>query len=125
MISRNHRFHGYNSLRHVYQKGRSVRGAMVGLKSIPNSRRSTYRAAVVVSRKVHKSAVVRNRIRRRVYEAIRQREAEIHEPVDMVFTVYDSRLAEVPTAMLHEAVEQLMVRAGVIPQPKGTPHKAR
>lgn len=72
MIPGLYRFHGHNSLRFVYSNGRSVRSRVATIKYVPNARRSHSRAAVVVSKKVIKGAVGRNRIRRRVYEYIRQ-----------------------------------------------------
>src|SRR5665213_399071 len=61
MISRSHRFHGYNSLRHVYRQGRIARGSQFAVKTALNPNRKTYRVAIVVSRKVNKSAVAGNR----------------------------------------------------------------
>ena len=69
MIARAHRFHGHNSLRYVYGRGKIIRGQFFSLKYALNSKRRRYRAAVVVSRKVHKSAVVRNRIRRETFSS--------------------------------------------------------
>jgi ribonuclease P protein component len=69
MLSRTHRFHGYGSLKKVYANGKSVRGGLIGLKYLAGGSKP-YRVAVVVSKKVHKSAVVRNRIRRRLYVAV-------------------------------------------------------
>src|SRR5262245_38924158 len=93
MISRQHRFHGYNSLRFVYQKGQTVRQAYLSLKYVANSRRSQYRCAVVVGKKVHKSAVVRNRIRRRIYEIVRHQEKQLSN-YDLVFTVFSEEAAK-------------------------------
>jgi len=114
MIDRTHRFQGYGSLRFVYQKGQTVRGPLCALKYIVNRRRTTYRAAVVVSRKVHKSAVVRNRIRRRMYEIIREVSPRITAPYDLVFIVYSDQLAEVPAAALKAAVVEKLEKAGVL-----------
>ncbi|MBI3337916.1 ribonuclease P protein component [Candidatus Saccharibacteria bacterium] len=88
MISRKHRFHGYGSLKYVYRHGQTVRGPLTSLKYTHNDRRQTYRLAIVVSKKVNKSAVTRNRIRRRLYEAVRQYESKIIEPYDLVITVF-------------------------------------
>jgi ribonuclease P protein component len=60
MISRAHRFHGYNSLNFVYRNGQTVRGPLFAIKYTINPKRKSYRAAVVVSKKVNKSAVARN-----------------------------------------------------------------
>jgi ribonuclease P protein component len=114
MIARTHRFHGYNALRHVYGRGQIVRGPLLAVKYLPNSRRSAYRAAVVVSRKVHKSAVVRGRIRRRVYEIIRTNEAAITGPYDIVITAFSPQLADIPAGELRQQLVGQLERAGVI-----------
>lgn len=103
MIGRQYRFHGYGSLRYVYQKGKTIRGPFTALKYAPNSRRSKYRLAVVVSKKVNKSAVVRNRIRRRVYEAFRQN-INPDQAYDLVFTVFSEQIADMPADKLHQLV---------------------
>ncbi len=118
MISRKHRFHGYNSLRFVYQRGQTVRGPLTALKYLSNSRRSHYRLAVVVSKKVHKSAVRRNRIRRRLYEAFRNCEADMLAPYDMVVTVFHEQIAEISTAELNRLVRSQLKQAGIIAKSK-------
>lgn len=114
MITRSHRFHGYNAFRHVYNRGQTVRGSLTSVKYINNPRRTGYRAAVVVSRKVHKSAVVRNRIRRRVYEIIREHEAQINAPYDVVVTVFSEQIAEMESASLEKLIVGQLKKAGVV-----------
>ena len=104
MIARAHRFHGYGSLRFVYSRGHVVRGSLCMVKFAPNPKRKTWRAAVVVSRKVHKSAVVRNRIRRRIYEIIRITVPADLPPLDIVFVVHSAEIAAMPAAELHTTV---------------------
>ena len=116
MIHATHRFHGRGSLRFVYQHGKTVRGPQLALKYVRNSRRRTYRVAVVVSRKVHKSAVVRNRIRRRIYEIVRAEFGQITEPYDLVFTVFSDQLATVGqpelTAQIHARLQAARLISG-------------
>lgn len=114
MIKSTHRFHGRGSLRFVYQRGQTVRGAQISLRYVLNSRRSEYRAAVVVSRKVSKSAVVRNRVRRRIYEIVRNNSAAINGPFDLVFTVYGDEVARLPHAKLQKAVLGQLRKAGAL-----------
>lgn len=114
MIDKTHRFQGYGSLRFVYQKGQVVRGQLGSLKYIINRRRNTYRVAVVVSRKVHKSAVVRNRIRRRIYEVVRSKSGAIKAPYDLVFIVYSDQMATVPSSALRDAIIEKLEKAGVL-----------
>src|SRR4051812_31064419 len=100
MLNRRHRFHGYGSLKPVYQKGKTLRGQMINLKFNRRNPANLYRVAVVVSRKVSKSAVVRNRIRRRIYEAVRRNEMTLSPGTDLVFTVFSDQAAETEAAKL-------------------------
>lgn len=114
MISRQHRFHGHTSLNFVYRRGATVRNQQISLRYVRNGRLPAFRAAVIVSRKVHKSAVRRNRIRRRIYEQVRAHAPEITVPVDLVFTVFSERLADMPAAQLAELIAGLLVRADAV-----------
>jgi ribonuclease P protein component len=100
MLSRAHRFHGYNSLRFVYRQGKAARGPAFAVKAAENPRRSSYRVAVVVSRKVNKSAVARNRMRRRLYEAVRELAPAINGPYDIAITVFHDTVLEQPYKQL-------------------------
>lgn len=111
MIAKEHRFQGRGSLNYVYRQGRTVRTKTIALRFCPNKKRSSYRAAVVVSRKVHKSAVIRNRIRRRVYENVRILFAPAEQPYDLVFLVYDASIADMPAAELTRTVGSLLKKA--------------
>ena len=70
-----------------------------------------YRAAVGVSRTVHKSAVTRNRIRRRLYEVIRTTDPALVEGKDMVITVFSEKVAELPPPRLQSSVTELFRKA--------------
>lgn len=114
MIATKHRFHGHGSLKYVYQRGQTDRGSMTALKHVYNSRRDTYRLAVVVSKKVSKSAVVRNRIRRRVYEFFRNEPALAEKTFDLVVTVFDERVADISYGELEKMLHTHLIRAKVI-----------
>lgn len=114
MIAYNHRFHGRNSLRRVYARGRAVRSPRLSVKYLAAGRPGTYRAAVVVSRKVHKSSVVRNRIRRRLYELLRLHADQLAMPADIVITVYSEQLADMPADHLRRLLLDILGRAGLI-----------
>jgi ribonuclease P protein component len=114
MIQRAHRFHGRGSLRMVYQRGQVLRGPFTALRYLPNPRRNAYRVAIVVSRKVSKSAVIRNRIRRRLYEIIRSEEMHIARPYDLVLTVFNDQVATADFTELEGAVLIQLRKAGVL-----------
>lgn len=111
MIGRAHRFHGYGSLKRVYQNGQSARSSQLNLRFATRSQGRPYRVAVVVSRKVSKSAVVRNRIRRRIYEVVRQA-PNVPAATDLVFTVFNEQLAELDAAQLAATIHELLQKAG-------------
>ena len=114
MLSSTRRFHGYSSLNWAYRHGDSIRDQQISLKYALNSRRQTYRAAVVVSRKVSRLAVVRNRIRRRVYEAIRAHEKSINGSFDLIFNVYSADVATLSNLELNNLITSLLKRSKVI-----------
>ena len=115
MISRIHRFHGHNSLNHVYRTGKTERSEFIVLKHA-RANRNDYRLAVVVSKKVSKSAVVRNRIRRRLYELVREirKETEQSWPNDIVLTVFDESVAKMPPEQLRSAVTKLLQKSQIL-----------
>jgi ribonuclease P protein component len=114
MISRAHRFHGYNSLNFVYRNGQTVRGPLFAIKYTINPKRKSYRAAVVVSKKVNKSAVARNRMRRRLYAILQEFEGQIIKPYDIVFTVFHGVLLEESHQNLTHQLERQLQAAGII-----------
>lgn len=114
MISKSYRFHGLGSLRFVYNKGKTVRDSQISLRYVINNRRQLHRVAVVVSKKVSKSAVVRNRIRRRIYELLREQQASINQPYDLVFSVFSDQVATMPASELAKRISKLLKNAGVI-----------
>lgn len=114
MLSRSHRFHGYGSLRSVYQRGQTVRAPQLSMRFARREGRSTWRCAVVVAKKVSRSAVTRNRIRRRLYEALRQQSGNINGPYDIVITVFNEQVATLPPAALQKTMSSLLNEAGLI-----------
>jgi ribonuclease P protein component len=114
MIARTHRFHGRNSLRYVYKNGQTTRGPLFAIKSMQNPQRQTYRVAVIISRKIHKSAVTRNRLRRRLYEAIRGLSGDIIRPYDIVLTVFSDKLVDEPPRELARYVKKQLREAGIL-----------
>lgn len=108
MLAQAHRFHGYGSLKGVYNRGQGFRGSLISVKFVKRDRAKTYRVAVVVSKKVHKSAVTRNRIRRRVYELVRKSDIQLAVGTDIIFTVFSEQVAELESAKLQKMIEELL-----------------
>jgi ribonuclease P protein component len=111
MLGRNNRFHGLNSLSNTYRNGSTVRGGLINVKVATRNPQKPYRIAVVVSKKVSKSAVQRNRIRRRVYEAVRRNQNLITPGEDLIFTVFNEQVADLSAPKLDQLIVQLLKRA--------------
>jgi ribonuclease P protein component len=112
MIGQKNRFHGHGGLKAVYRNGKTVRGPLMNLKYASRPSAKGYRAAVVVSKKVHKSAVTRNRIRRRLYEIIRRADSQLTEGKDLIITVFSERAADIAAPELKKMAEELLKKAG-------------
>jgi len=112
MLSRSHRFHGYGSLRRAYSQGQTVRGSLLSLRYASRPATKPYRVAVVVSKKVNKSAVIRNRIRRRVYESVRHFE-NVPQNTDLIFTVFSDQLVNTEDIKLKSQVSELLEKAAI------------
>ncbi len=113
MLAARYRFHGHGSLRFVYAKGRVARSKYFVCKFTHNSRRTNPRVAVVISKKVVKSAVKRNRIRRRLYEAIRLELSNMVPQSDIVFVVVSPELLTIPSIELTDVLQRIIAQAGL------------
>jgi ribonuclease P protein component len=112
MIARKNRFHGHNALNYTYRQGKTARTAHCSLRYVANGRRQTYRAAIVVSKKLSKSAVVRNRIRRRLYEQVRGL-VPVSARYDLVLTAFSEQLATMPEKDINKTISGLLQTAGL------------
>jgi ribonuclease P protein component len=112
MISKKYRFHGHGSLNYVHRNGQSARAAHMAVKYTANSHREVPRFAVVVSKKVYKSAVKRNRIRRRIFEIIRL-QIKSNSPIyDVVVNVYSPETLHLSPQKLRDELEGLLKTIG-------------
>ena len=115
MLQQRYRFHGYGGLRYLYRHASAERSRLLTIKYVVNRRRRMSRIAVVVSKKVHKSAVGRNRIRRRIYEILRQQVPHFTGVYDVALIITSSEVLTTPHDELALVVTNLLVRAGICP----------
>jgi hypothetical protein len=115
MLQQRYRFHGYGGLRYLYRHASAERSRLLTVKYVANRRRRMPRIAVVVSKKVHKSAVGRNRIRRRIYEILRQQVPHFTGVYDVALIITSSEVLTAPHDELVLVVKNLLVRAGICP----------
>ena len=107
MLNSKYRFHSRGGVKYTYKQGKTLRRPAMSLIFNNNPRKGT-RVAVVVSKKVLKSAVGRNRIRRRVYEAVRLNWSQVKPARDYIFVVYSRELYNMPFGELQKLVRSLL-----------------
>lgn len=108
MLSKKYRFHSRGGVRYTYAHGRTIRTPKISLVYNDNSR-GFQRFAIVVSKKIEKTAVGRNRIRRRLYEAIRAELPSYHLKRDHIFVVYSKDLLSMDFTKLRQLIHELLL----------------
>jgi len=93
----------------LFRKGKKISGRNFLFRFLP--RENSQKALVVVSKKVAKSAVTRNRIRRRLFEIVRL--TPIQKPHDMLLVVHSADLASMPAPELQRIVAGLLSKSGI------------
>ncbi len=84
----------------------------MSLISVENTRGFT-RVAVVVSKKVAKSAVSRNRIRRRIYEVVRRNFEDLPKKKDYIFVVFSDKVLSLSFKELERLLGELVEESKV------------
>jgi len=112
VLNKKYRFHSRGGVKYVYSHGKTVRTSKMSLVFVKNIKGYT-RIAVVVSKKVEKSAVRRNRIRRRIYEALRLNIDLIPKKQDYIFIVYSKDIIKTPFKELEKLLGGLVEESKV------------
>ncbi|MFQ6537575.1 MULTISPECIES: ribonuclease P protein component [Aphanothece] len=125
-LPRCHRLKGERVFDSLYRKGRQLHGPFLMLRWLParaellpmsqrGSATSPWRCGVVVSTKVHKRAVQRNRLRRLIHGHLLQLPlGQADSPVWLLMSLKPGCAERTPDALLGEC-EQLLHRAGLTP----------
>lgn len=93
MLKQENRLKNDKDIKTLFAKGRSVFDINFGMKFIKNSL-SNSRFAIVVGTKVSKSAVVRNKIKRRIRSILEKRMPEIKPGFDVLVMVKKESLSQ-------------------------------
>ncbi len=113
MLTKRLRFHGHGSLRFLYKNADAYRSRAFTVKAIKNPRRKNTRVSVVISKKVHKAAVGRNRMRRRIYEIMRHEIPKFHGSQDIAIIVTNAEVIAMPHDELRDSLCSLLQQANV------------
>jgi ribonuclease P protein component len=112
VLARENRLRSAADIARVYKRGAyGGSGGALSVKAVASGRPVT-RLVVVVAKKVSKRAVVRNRIRRRLVELLRESWATVQPGYDIVVSVH-ADISELPTAELSSHLAKALARAHV------------
>ena len=111
MLSNKFRFHGHGSLRYLYRNGSTARNRAIMVKYCENKHRLHSRVAVVVGKKVIKSAVKRNRIRRRVFEVVRQHWGHIRPHHDISLMIFTAEFLTMTPQEVEDNIVSVLTQA--------------
>ncbi len=106
MLPRPHRLTLDKDIKTLFAKGKGVFDVYAGLKFRKNDL-AVSRFAVVVGTKVSKSAVVRNRLRRQVREAIRSRLEEVKPGFDVMVLIRKEAIGKTYPELERHVVDAL------------------
>jgi ribonuclease P protein component len=109
-MERKYRLRLNADFRRVRQKGKSWANRLIVLCALPNDLEHS-RFGFAASKRIGK-AVVRNRVRRRMREAVRLRRAQISDGWDLVF-VARSAIRHASYTEIAQGVEHLLRRANL------------
>ena len=113
MLSQQYRLKKNAQIQELRRKGRSWQNRQVVLIVQPNSHRSETRFAFSVSRRIG-SAVVRNKIKRRMRESVRRSLPQVQAGWDVLLIA--RRPARTATfACIDQAITELLLRAQLLP----------
>jgi len=87
MLNKNNRISRNKDFDRVFKLGRSFYGKIIGLKAVDNNASFT-RLGILISTKVSKKAVVRNRFKRQIRRIIQEQLANIKEGKDIIIIVF-------------------------------------
>ena len=96
----------------VFRKGKAAKESFLFLKASPNNL-TMARFGIIVSQKVSKKAVLRNKIRRRIREVLRMRQPEIKGGVDVVISALPGAQGK-NFKEIDETIKNLFIKAKVI-----------
>lgn len=107
MIRRDNRFHGHSVVARV--RGQTVHTPLFSVRCA-QTKRKNYRLAVAVSKKIDNRATIRNRIRRRIFEAVRTTRLLEGRPFDCVIYVKSPEVATINAQELENSLRKSIMK---------------
>jgi len=122
-LHRSHRLKKNEEFQLVFQKGNSSANKQFVVYATRKEGQATFRAGISVSKKLG-NAVVRNRVKRLIREAIASLEAEIKPGLDLVIIARPG-LEEMSLESIRSSLVHVLKRAKVLKQPAAPEERSR
>lgn len=115
MVSKEYRLSGNKNFEKVFQEGQLVQAETFGLAYLNRGDNEVTRFGFIVSTKVSKIAVNRNRVKRALSEAVRFLTSKLEKGYNVVFLAKGQSM-KVPTDELMREVGITLKKAGLLTQ---------
>lgn len=112
MLPRKYRLTAEKDFNRIFKRGRSVSGKGLGLKVAPN-RLEVSRFAFVVSTKVSKKAIVRNRLKRQMREIVHEIVKDLRQGRDVVVMARKESV-DMEFGAMKESLRKAFKKAGLL-----------
>ncbi|MBI2638829.1 ribonuclease P protein component [Candidatus Peregrinibacteria bacterium] len=109
MIAQKYKIRSKPRVLHILKKGRMFKWGVFYLRSLPN-RAGHPRFSLILSKKIGRKAVERNKIRRRVYEVIRKNFSIISKTCYDVVVLCSARIGKTDYAQIERDMIQSLKR---------------
>lgn len=112
MLTAKNRLTGRRNFEKIKDEGNLYKGKAFGLVVLKTEKENPSRFAFIVSTKISKKAVERNRVKRKLKEAVRQLLGKINNGFDVLFLAKKSLLDKTDKE-IKEETEKLFKEAGI------------
>jgi ribonuclease P protein component len=111
-MKRVNRLRGRDQFQRLRRSGRRWEGSLIGLNGVATRRRHV-RCGFVVAKRIG-IAVIRNRVRRRLREAVRLTLPRVRPGWDLIFIARSNELASIDFAAIRLMIENMLRRANLL-----------
>lgn len=99
--------------KNVFDSGETVKDSFLFIKFLKNESRKSSRFGIVISSKVSKKAIVRNRVRRQISEIIRNNLKRVVNSIDVVI-VTNSKIVDKEFTEIEKVVLRLLKKSKIL-----------
>lgn len=112
MLQKRNRLASERDFNRIFKKGKTTNGNALSVRAVRNNLPES-RVAFVVSTKVSKRAVIRNKLKRRLREIVRKQATELLPGLDIVVMTKVQTLA-LSSAELQQSMVELLKKARLV-----------